>query len=103
MGVTLVKLLPRPALHVWIRDNAAEVEDYVADWTARLPAGDTVASSAFELPKSDLLAINASNTLQLAIVRISGGTADQAYEIVNRITTEAGRQLQQVIRLRVKG
>jgi hypothetical protein len=102
MGVTTAKLLARPARHVWIRDQAAKPEDYVVDWTARMAAGETITVSTFELPKSDLLAINASNTLQLAIVRICGGTTGQAYEIVSRITTKAGRQLQQVIRLRVK-
>jgi hypothetical protein len=103
MGVTLVKLQVRPALHIWVRDQAAEVEDYTADWTARLAAGDAIAASTFELPKADLVAERASNTLELAIVRISGGTAGQAYEIVNRITTRSGRELQQAIRLRVKG
>jgi hypothetical protein len=102
MGVTVVKLLPRPALHVWIRDQAAETEDYVVDWSARLAAGDTIAASSFFLPKGDLVAVTSSNKATCATVRISGGTAGQAYEIVNRITTKAGRKLQQSIRLRVK-
>jgi hypothetical protein len=102
MGITIAKLLVRPALHVWIREAAAVVEDYVVDWTARLPAGEHINASTFELPKGDLVAEKASNSIELAIVRISGGTAGHAYEIVNRITTSTGRQLQQAIRLRVK-
>ena len=102
MGVTLVKLLRRPALHVWIRDQAERDEDYVVDWTARLEPGDAIAASTFELPKGDLVALSASNTLQLANVRISGGTAGLAYELINRVTTKAGREHEQAVRLRVK-
>jgi hypothetical protein len=102
MGVTIAKLLARPARHVWIRDQVAKPEDYVVDWTARMSAGETIKVSTFELPKSDLVAVKACNTIELTIVRISGGSAG-AYEIVNRVTTSAGRELQQAIRLRVKG
>ena len=102
MGVTAVTLGPRPALHLWIRDSAAEVEDYFVDWCGRLPAGDTIAASTFTLPQGDLVAVTASNTIALAIVRLSGGTPGEVYQVMNRITTKAGRELEQVIRLHVR-
>ncbi|MBW7967575.1 hypothetical protein [Bradyrhizobium sp. BR 10261] len=99
--VRTVKLLARTARHVFPpKDPAERRVAYAVDWTDRL-AGDDLASSTFELP-SGLIAENASNTAKVATVQISGGAAGQAYEITNRVTTAAGAELQQVIRLRVK-
>ncbi|MHC2666573.1 hypothetical protein ACMA5K_24190 [Bradyrhizobium diazoefficiens] len=95
-------LLPRTARHVWPPKDPAERRiEYAVDWTARLGAGDELATSTFELP-SGLLAENAANTATVATVQISGGAAGQAYEVVNRITTAKGAELEQTIRLRVK-
>jgi hypothetical protein len=102
MGVTLVKLGPRPALHLWIRDSAAQIEDYVVDWTARLAPGDTIASSTFSLPPG-LLATKSSFDAATTNVWISGGVDGERYEVVNRVATAGGRTMDQVVRLRVRG
>lgn len=97
-----VVLLQRTARHVWPPKDPAERRIvYAVDWTARLAEGDALASSAFELP-SGLVAENAANTETVASVQISGGAAGHAYEIVNRVTTAKGAELEQAIRLRVK-
>jgi hypothetical protein len=95
-------LLPRVARNVWPpKDPAERRVEYAVDWTARLGAEDDLARSDFELP-TGLVAESASNTAKIATVWISGGAAGQAYEIVNRITTAKGAELEQAIRLRVK-
>lgn len=95
-------LLARAARHVWPpKDPADRRVAYAVDWTARLDAGDTLAASTFELP-GGLIAENAANTATAASVQISGGAAGCAYEIVNRVTTTRGAELEQAIRLRVK-
>lgn len=97
-----VVLLPRTARHVWPPKDPAERRiEYAVDWTARLADGDALAASTFALP-SGLVAENASNTDKVATVQISGGAAGQAYEIVNRVTTAKGAELELAIRLRVK-
>ncbi|BAL77036.1 hypothetical protein [Bradyrhizobium cosmicum] len=95
-------LLARTARHVWPpKDPAERRVEYAIDWAARLGAGDALAASTFELP-SGLVAENAVNTATVASVQISGGAAGCAYEIVNRVTTAKGAELEQAIRLRVK-
>lgn len=97
-----VVLLARTARNVWPPKDPAERRiEYAVDWSARLSAGDALASSTFELP-SGLVAENAVNTATVATVQISGGAAGQAYEVVNRVTTAKGAALEQTIRLRVK-
>lgn len=94
-------LLARTARHAWPHKDPAETIDYAVDWTARLSVGDAIASSTFELPQG-LIASRASNTDRLATVWLSGGAAGTAYEVVNRVTTVKGAELEQAIRLRVK-
>lgn len=94
-------LLARTARHAWPAKDPAETVDYSVDWTARLSAGDAIASSTFELPQG-LLSPRASNTDKVATVWLAGGAAGTAYEVVNRITTIKGGELEQAIRLRVK-
>lgn len=58
----LAVLGPRTARHVWPPKDPAERRiAYAVDWTARLAAGDTLATSTFDLP-SGLVAENATNT-----------------------------------------
>lgn len=95
-------LLAHNARQVWPpKDPAERRVAYAVDWTARLAAGDELATSTFELP-SGLIAENAANTATIASVQISWGAASQAYEIVNRVTTAKGSEYEQAIRLRVK-
>lgn len=101
MADRTVKLLPRPARLVWIANASDLVLDYTLDWSARLGEGDAIASSTFALP-AGLVADRASNSPDTATVWISGGAVAGSYEIVNRIATFKGREIEQAIKLRVK-
>lgn len=101
MSERIVVLLARPARHIWPPKAPADLADFSIDWTARLGAGDAVATSRFELPPG-LVSPRASNTGTVATVWISGGAEGAAYEIVNRVTTAKGRECEQTVRLRVK-
>lgn len=86
---------------VWPAKLANETVDFAIDWSARLVAGDAIASSTFALPPG-LISPKAGNDDKVATVWISGGEAGQAYDVVNRVTTKAGAAFEQAIRLRVK-
>ena len=76
-----------------------ETLDYMVDWTDAL-AGDTIASSTWTVPTGITRGTD-SNTANTATIWISGGTADQTYELMNRITTAGGRTREQTCNLRV--
>jgi len=99
MSTDRVVLLARPARHAWAQMAAGETVDREVDWTARLK-GDELAHSEFSLPPG-LRAAQASNDKQVTGLRISGDAAG-VYEVVNRVTTAKGRELEQAIKLRVK-
>ncbi len=83
----------------WSKDPD-EVLDYAIDWKARL-AGDTIASSTWTVP-GGLTQDQASVSGSKAIIWLSGGTLDQAYSILNRITTAGGRTMDQTVTLSVR-
>lgn len=71
--------------------DPAAVLDFAVDWTAWLAAGDEIAASTWTLPAG--LVQQASNfTTTATRVWLSGGVAGRVYEVVNRITTDAGLQ-----------
>lgn len=88
----------------WPYKDPDEVLDYQVDWTARLN-GDTITSSVFipQFTTNDLVIdtqIVAGNT---ATIWLSGGTLNQNYVFVNRITTDGGRTMDQSISIQIKG
>jgi hypothetical protein len=99
MSADRVVLLARPARHAWAPMVAGETVDREVDWSARLK-GDELARSEFHLPPG-LKATQASNGQQVTTLWISGDAAG-VYEVVNRVTTAKGRELEQAIKLRVK-
>jgi hypothetical protein len=76
-----------------------ELLDYTVDWAEAL-GGDTIASSAWTVP-SGITRGTDSNTATTATIWISGGSADQNYSLLNRITTVGGRTREQTCTLRV--
>jgi len=76
-----------------------ELLDYTVDWAEAL-GGDTIASSAWTVP-SGITRGTDSNTATTATIWISGGSADQNYSLLNRITTAGGRTREQTCTLRV--
>ena len=76
-----------------------EMLDYTVDWAEAL-AGDTIASSVWTVPTGITRGLD-TNTATTATIWISGGTADQNYTLLNRITTAGGRTREQTCTLRV--
>lgn len=60
--------------------------DYGIDWTNWLETGDSIASSAWEVP-TGLTLTSQSNTNNKTLVWLSGGTVGTTYTVRNRITT----------------
>lgn len=85
----------------WPNKQPAELLDYAIDWTARLDAGDTIKASAFVVPDG-LEATSSSRGDRDAVVWLGAGDDRVSYLIVNRITTTAGRELRQVVRLKIR-
>ena len=84
----------------WPDKDPDEILDYQIDWTDRL-AGDTIASSTWVVPDG-LTEASSSNTTATTTVWLTGGTLDDDYEILNRITTTGGRTMDQTVKLRVR-
>jgi len=68
---------------------------------------DTISTSSFILPSqvgsaNPLVADSTSNSTTRSKIWLSGGVDGERYEIVNRIVTAGGRELDQTIRLKVK-
>ena len=74
----------------WPWKDPDENLDYEIDWTARLAAGDEIASVTWVVPDG---LVKGVDDRMGAIVRVwlSGGTSETTYEIVCRITTALGR------------
>jgi len=84
----------------WPDKDPDEVLDYQLDWADRLD-GDTIATVTWAVP-SPLIKGAESATSTVATVWLSGGTADTIYSIGCRITTAAGRTLDQTVKIRVR-
>lgn len=63
--------------------------DYSVDWTRWLN-GDTISSSSWSVPAGLYLSAQ-SETTGIATCWLMSGTAGQAYQVTNSITTAAGR------------
>lgn len=83
----------------WPSKDENEILDYVIDWSDRLD-DDTISSSAWTLPsgitQSSALYDNTTTTIWL-----SGGTTGSTYDVLNRITTAAGRTMDQTVRIKI--
>jgi hypothetical protein len=79
----------------WLPRGAKDPDeklDYAVDWSAWLPAGDTLASAAWTVPTGITQATPAPSIDDTtATVWLSGGTAGQSYPIACRVTTAQGR------------
>lgn len=65
--------------------------DYVIDWSEWLATStDTISASTWILP-ADLTEFTSSFGTATAVVWISGGSAGEVYDVVNRIVTFGGR------------
>lgn len=81
------------------------VLDYLVDWSAWLPTGDTITASTFTVNSEDDGAIVVDDTLfdsTTTTVWLSGGVAGEKYTVTNHITTADGREDDRSITISVK-
>ena len=83
-----------------------EEKDYAIDWSPVIAADVTISSSDWEVvgagSPADLDIVTDTIDGQNAVVRLSGGTLDEDYTVVNTITTSAGETLDDAIEVRVR-
>lgn len=77
------------------------VMDYKIDWTSWL-VSDTVAASTWTLPAALTEHGNTTFDNTSTTLWVSGGVVGSIYECINHITTAAGRQEDQTIKLQVR-
>lgn len=77
------------------------VLDYRVDWSRWLADGDIIMDSEFIAPDGITLDADAHDTTS-ATCWLSGGTAGQFYNVVNRITTASGRTDDRTLRIWVQ-
>lgn len=85
---------------VVIEKDANAILDYQLSWASWLPSGDTISTHSWTTAAGITLS-TASNSTQVVTFWLSGGTANQKYELVNRIVTASGRQDERTIIIEV--
>lgn len=79
--------------------DPSAVLDYTIDWSDWLDT-DTISTSSWTVP-SGITQSAETETTTTATVWLSGGTADNVYEVTNTITTAAGRTDQRTLIIHV--
>lgn len=74
--------------------------DYTWDWASYLEEGETLTDSQIIVPSGIILESD-SHSDTAAVAWLSGGTVNQVYRVVNRITTSEGRIDDRSIEIRV--
>lgn len=96
-------MFPQPQKLQWSDKNPADVVDYSIDWIHVLKAfnGDTIASASWSVPSG----LNLGAQIVLGTTTsafISGGVADQTYQVTCTITTAGGRTVRRQVLLGVR-
>jgi len=91
---------------LYIHDPDAKL-DYSHDWSSYLQAGETIASSTWNLTPASTAAtlsgMSISSTTSVTAVIVTGlSTVGSIYRLVNRITTSSTRTDDRTIVLRVE-
>jgi len=79
-----------------------EYLDYTVDWSARIPADDSISNSIWTTPSSGLTIATATAATFTTTIWLSAGTIDMTYYMTNRITTSAGRIMDQTCKIKIK-
>jgi hypothetical protein len=93
----------------WPVKDPDEFLDYTIDWSARLLT-DTIVNSEWFVPTDffglspDLELVGSDDTFgtQTTTIWFAGGVSGHKYDILNRITTAAGRIMDQTVKLPCK-
>lgn len=85
----------------WPYKDPSENIDYAVDWSGILPNGDSIETVVWFVPEG--LTKGATHLIdETAIVWLSGGQANVAYNVSCRIETTAGRVFERTVRLIVQ-
>lgn len=87
------------ALH-WPNKDPDEILDYTIDWSARL-LEDTILTSIWILD-TGITEVTSSSGTQDTTIWLSGGTIGNSYHVLNRITTNGGRTMDQTVIIKIK-
>lgn len=88
--------------YAYMAKQASAELDYKIDWGTApwLETGDTIATSAWTVP-SGITEVSSTNDTTTATIVVSGGTANNSYDLVNTITTANGLEDHRTIRLEI--
>jgi hypothetical protein len=91
----------------WPAKDPNDVLDYSLDWrTYRLVVGDNISASTWFTDSTgsppDLTMDSDNFDADVTTVWLSGGVAGTTYIVTNRVTTDAGRSMDQSVKLKVK-
>lgn len=85
----------------WPDKDPDDILDYQVNWAARLLSGEAITGSTWVVP-AGITQDDDEFTDTTATIWLSGGTAGTTYNVVSRITTDQGRQMDQTTRIKVK-
>ncbi|MBN4063471.1 hypothetical protein JYT79_01685 [Cardiobacterium sp. AH-315-I02] len=74
---------------------------YFLQWSSKELQNASITSSVWVLP-ADIVAEQESVVDLLVGVRLSGGVLESDYDVVNKITTSVGENIQVTMRLRIR-
>jgi hypothetical protein len=92
---------------VWPRKTPDEFLDYTCDWTGDLSEGETIETSTWTALDSTGVApdVTMSNESFIpeasATVWLDGGVPGRKYYFLNKVVTNAGRKIEQILWLRI--
>lgn len=93
----------------WPTKDPNEVLDYEVIWgddptygLGRLEVGETIATSVFSVVEGTVIINSSSIVGNVTVVWLSGGTSGEKCQILDRITTSAGRTYDHTVTLRIR-
>ena len=94
-------------MRTWPPKDPDEVLDFLVNWADEddpvLEEGETLATSAFTVVEGTVeIDSQDHEATGLCTVWLSGGTLGEACEVLNRVTTSAGRTYDQTCKLRIR-
>ena len=86
----------------WPAKDPNEVLDFDLDWSERL-GSDTISASVWLLSGSGTVVMDSNTHTSTATkLWLSGGTVGETNVLTNRVTTAAGRVMDQSVKLKIK-
>lgn len=85
----------------WPSKDPDEVLDYRVDWSARVGTDDVIATTEWEVPDG-ITKDSDTNDDDSTTIWLSGGELGTTYTLLNRITTDDGRTMDQSVKIRIK-